>query len=488
MSQNAKQGVSLKMNMIMSVILTISSMLFPLITFPYISRVVGAEGIGKVTFATSVVTYFSMFAQLGIPTYGICACAKVRDNKQELSRVVHEILIINVITCIISYVALGISLCVIPRFLEEKLLFLVIGSTILLNTLGVEWLYKALEQYSYITIRSLIFKVIALVGLFCLVHSEQDYVIYGGISVFAIAASNVMNFINLRKYISISPIGNYHIKPHLKMVFIFFAMSIATTIYTNLDNVMLGFMKDDIEVGYYTVAVKMKLVLVGVVNSVSTVLLPRASYYVDKGFFEEFYNVTKRAMNFVIIIAVPSVLYFIVFAKESIFLLSGEGFGGAILSMQIIMPTLLFIAITNILGIQMMIPLGKEKIVLYSTIWGAIVDLIVNIIMIPRFGAAGASIGTVVAEFVVLMYQILATRDMSKKVLSNVRVPLLILANALAIASCIWVKQMPLNAFFTLAVSAICFFSVYLFILIVAKERVVLDVLDMILGKFKKNN
>lgn len=485
MKETTKQS-SLKVNMIMNVILTVSSIIFPIITFPYVSRVVGAEGIGTVTFVTSVVTYFSMFAQLGIPTYGIRACAKVRDDKQELTKVVHEILILNTITCLISYVALAIALAIVPRFAEEKMLFVILSSTILLNALGVEWLYKALEQYSYITIRSLICKVVAFGALFVLVRSEQDYIMYGAVSIFAAAASNILNFLNLRKYISFRPVGNYHVTRHVKMVFVFFAMSIAITIYTNLDNVMLGFMQSDLEVGYYTAAVKVKSVLVNVVTAVSTVLLPRASYYVDKGLLEDFFKITRKAMNFVVLIAVPCTIYFMVYAKEGILLLSGEGFENAILPMQIIMPTLIFIGMTNILGIQMMVPLGKEKIVLYSTIWGAIVDLIVNALTIPTFGAAGAAFGTLIAELVVLIYQVIVTKDMSKKVLSGIRWHVVLLGCATGVLCGLWAKALNLAVFWVLVVSAVCFFGAYLVILLLAKETVVFEVLNVVLDKIKK--
>lgn len=483
----SKKEVSLKVNMIMNVILTVSSMLFPIITFPYVSRVVGAEGIGKVTFVTSVVTYFSMFAQLGIPTYGIRACAKIRDNKEELSRIVHEILLINVITCTISYIALGIALATVPRFAEEKGLFLVISTTILLNALGIEWLYKGLEMYSYITIRSLIFKVIAVVALFVLVHNPDDYIIYGGITIFAVAASNVLNFINARKYITFRWLGNYHLKKHVKMVLVFFAMSVAITIYTNLDNVMLGFMKSDIDVGYYTAAVKIKLVLVSVVTSISTVLLPRASYYVDQGLIDEFVSIAKRAMNFVVIFVIPSVIYFMIYAKEGILLLSGAGFDPAIPAMQAIMPTLLFIGVTNILGIQMLVPLGKEKQVLYSTILGAIVDLIINIFAIPTMGATGAALGTTAAEFTVMVYQIIVLKDMSKKVFADTRWHIVLFGTILATISCLWVKSIEEGVFLALAISAICFFGVYVAFLIVFKEKIVFEVVEMVLNKLKKN-
>ena len=157
-------------------------------------------------------------------------------------------------------------------------------------------------------------------------------------------------------------------RSHLKAVMVFFLMSVATTIYTNLDTVMLGFMKDDIEVGYYTAAVKVKTILVSFVTALSTVLLPRVSYYVEHSLQEEFIKVSRKALNFVVVAAVPVTIYFILYAQEAILLLSGKDFDNAVLPMQIIMPTVLFIGITNVLGIQILVPLGKEKLVFYSEI------------------------------------------------------------------------------------------------------------------------
>lgn len=236
---------SIKLNFVMNIILTMSSFIFPLITFPYVSRVLLPVGTGKVSMATSVITYFSMFAQLGIPTYGIRACAKVRDNREKLSKVAQELLIINIIMSMISYMVLIILLFYVPKFRCEKELYVILSFNIILTSIGMEWLYKALEQYTYITVRSVIFKFIALIFMFFLVHKQTDYVIYGGITIFAASASNILNLINAHKFINLKPVGNYNFRRHLKPVLIFFAMSCATTIYTNLDTVMLGFMTTD---------------------------------------------------------------------------------------------------------------------------------------------------------------------------------------------------------------------------------------------------
>lgn len=477
---------SVKLNMVMNALLSMSSFIFPLITFPYVSRILLPVGTGRVAFATAVVTYFAMFAQLGIPTYGIRLCAKVRDNKEELTRAVHELLFINLFMSAIVYAVFFISLAVVPKFREEHTLLLIIGATILLNALGVEWLYKALEQYTYITVRSLIFKVVALISTFMLVRDPEDCLQYGFLTILATSASNVLNFINLRKYIYLKPIGGYHIRRHIKMILVFFSMSVATTIYTNLDNVMLGFMKDKVEVGYYSAAVKIKSIMVSVVTSASTVLLPRASYYVDKGMMDEFSRILKKTMHFIFLVAIPFSIYFMIYAKEGIFFLSGKAYAGAIIPMQIIMPTLTLIGISNVTGIQMMVPLGREKQVLYSEIAGAIVDLVLNTIFIPIYGAAGAALGTLVAEAVVLGWQCVAIRDLKMGIFQKLPYGKILVAVGLGSAASFWVKLLGVGVFPTLVISAVCFFGVYGIVMTVLKDSLVIELEKQLIRKIKR--
>ena len=406
-----KKQKSITFNFVMNVILSMSSFIFPLITFPYVSRVLLPDGTGKVSFATSVITYFAMFAQLGIPTYGIRACAKVRDDRKKLSKTVQELFCINLLMTVVAYIAFGIALLTVPRLQQDKTLFVIISLTMIFNAIGMEWLYKALEQYTYITVRSIVFKFVALIAMFVFVRQKADYVVYGAITILASSASNIFNFINIHKYVDMEVSEKLQIKKHLKPVLVFFAMSCATTIYTHLDTVMLGFMKTDTDVGYYNAAVKIKTILVTVVTSLGTVLLPRVSYYIEKGMMEEFWKTARKAMNFVVMFSVPLFIFFILFAREGVYFLSGNAFEGAVIPMQIIMPTLLFIGMTNIMGIQMLVPMGKEKFVLYSEIAGAIVDLVLNMILIPRYAAAGAAIGTMAAEIVVWIVQLYFMRE-----------------------------------------------------------------------------
>ena len=189
-------------NFFMNFILSASQFLFPLITFPYVSRVLQAEGNGRVDFAIAVANYFMMIASLGIPTYGIRVCAKIRSDKQKLSKTVHELLFINMIMTIITVCLYLICIEFFPRFREDKVLFYINGINIVLNLFGMNWLFQALEQYDYITIRSLILRIISIIMMFLFVHERNDYVIYGATLVFSTAGSNILNFIRARQIVS----------------------------------------------------------------------------------------------------------------------------------------------------------------------------------------------------------------------------------------------------------------------------------------------
>ena len=472
LSDNDKN--SIKKNAFMNVLLTVSSVVFPIVSFPYASRVLSPSGIGKVSFGTSFIAYFSMIAQLGIPTYGVRACAKVRDDKYKLTRTVHELLAINLIMNVVTYSILIIAILSFSKIQENEKLIILLSSTIILNSIGVEWLYKALEKYSYITIRSIAFKIIGLVALFLLVRNQDDYIMYGAITIFASSASNILNFINVRKFLYFQNVGNYNFKRHINSVLTFFAMACATTVYTNLDIIMLGFMTKDNEVGYYSAAVKIKGILVAVVTSVGAVILPRASYYIENGDLKSFRIISNKALRFVLFAAIPTVIFFIIYAKEGIIFLSGGAFEPSVHPMQVIMPTVLFIGITNIFGIQMLVPLGREKQVLLSEIIGAIIDMVLNVFLIPLYGALGAAIGTLVAEIAVLLYQLNAIKE-ERRYFSIRRSALryIVFAGVSAFV-CLWVKLLNMTSFVSLCLSGLSFFGCYLLSLYFVKDEVLL--------------
>ena len=485
-----KQQKSIKVNFIMNAILTMSSFIFPLITFPYVSRILLPEGMGKVAMATAVVAYFALLARLGIPMYGVRACAEVRDDRMQLSKVVHELFLINLGMTGFSYLLFFGTVFAVPSFQTESVLYLIIGSTLFFETIGVEWLYKGLEEYSYITYRSIFFKILALAATFLFVHVQADYVKYGAITILAASASNLLNLYNLRKYITFKPFSGYSFKPHVKPILFFFATTCAIVIYTQLNTVILGLLKTNADVGLYDSAMKIKNILVSVVTALGAVLLPRASYYVKQGLFEDFAKITEKAIHFVCILALPMMAYFIVFATNGIHFLSGKQFDGAILPMQIVLPTIFLIGLTTVIGIQVLVPLGKEKEVFYSVSFGGAVDLAACLLLIPGYAVIGAAISNLLAEFTVFMLQIYYVSKCRDKVnvakaLGSVEYGKILLAIVAAMGVAWQCKSIAWKDFFVLLLSGTIFFAVYGIFLYVLKETFFMEMLIPIKEKFK---
>lgn len=476
---------SIKFNFIMNAILTVSSIIFPLITAPYIFRTLGPVGSGRVDSAAAIITYFMMFASLGIPTYGIRTCAKVRDDKEKLSQTVQELMIINGVSMLLSFTVFLIMLAVVPEFTQERTLLLINSISMVLNVVGVTWFYNAIEQYAYITTCSIVFKIISILMMFLWVKNPEDYIKYGAITVFAGSASYLLNFWNLRKYVSFRKIGRYNFKQHMKPIMVFFATTAAISVYTNLDIVMIRFMKGNAEVGYYTSAIKVKTLLVSLITSLGTVLLPRLSYYIEKGEQEAFHRMVVKAFNFVLLVGLSVTMYFIFMAKESILLLAGEQFAASILPMQILMPAVLFIGLSNITGIQILTPQGEEKKVVYSIVFGAVLDFILNLVLIGKHGASGAAFATLMAELVVLVVQCVYLRKMLGNLVKKISIRENVLAAVMASGGLFLVRQVLTNGtstvwvFVNLVITAVVFFGVYGMMLLVQKEKFAMEMVEM---------
>lgn len=481
----------------MNAILTVSSMIFPLITAPYIFRTLGPAGSGRVDSAAAIITYFMMFASLGIPTYGIRTCAKVRDDKEKLSKTVQELMIINGVSMFFSFTVFLLLLAVVPEFAQERTLLLINSISLVLNVIGVTWFYNAIEQYAYITICSIVFKIISMIMMFLWVKNPEDYIKYGAITVFAGSASYLLNFWNLRKYISFRKTGYYDFKQHMKPIMVFFATTAAISVYTNLDVVMIRFMKGNTEVGYYTAAIKVKTLLVSFITSLGTVLLPRLSYYIEKGEKEAFHRMLVKAFNFVILVGLSVTVYFTFMAKEAILLLAGDQFVASVLPMQILMPAVLFIGLSNITGIQILTPRGEEEKVVYSIIYGAVLDFILNLLLIGKFGASGAAFATFMAELIVLVVQCIYLRKMLGKLVKKISIRENLLSAVFASGAILLVKQVLMNGtsvvqiFINLVVTAVAFFGVYGVALLMQKEQFILEMVEMglrLIRRRKKND
>ena len=391
---------SIKTNYILNSIRTITSMLFPLITFPYVARILMADGIGQINFFSSIISYISLFTCLGIPIYAIRETAKVRDNIKELNKVTVEILILHFILTILGYIIVFIIAYNVPEIKTDIPLFLLLSLTIFFTFIGAEWFYTGLEDFKYITVRAILVKTVCVILLFILVKSKNDLIYYALYTVLVTVGNNCFNFVRLRKYIKPEFIIIKDLKPfrHIKPVIRIFALNIVISIYVNLDKVMLGFISSNAAVGYYTGATKITGLLMSIVSSLQTVMIPRCSYLIGEGNMEKFHNLIQKVVDYVIAVTIPISVATFIMAPFFIRLFCGASYEPSILTLRIVSPIIFLIAMSGIPCFQILYPQGKEKYAIASTATGATVNFILNIFLIPLFAENGAALATVIAE------------------------------------------------------------------------------------------
>lgn len=405
---------SLRINLLTNTIKTISSLLFPLITFPYISRVLGPENTGHINFAFSFVGYFVFLGTLGIPLYGIREVAKLRDDKRKLIKLTKELFIIHLFASLLSSLILIIFILINGKISHEQELFFIVSSTVILSSIGLEWLYQGLEEYVYITTRSLIFSTLSVISIFVFIHDQNDYILSASITVCATVGSNFLNFFNARHLIFGKCSEKLGFKHHFRPLFNVYLMNFMVSIYVNIDTVLLGFMSTMKSVGLYSTSMKLTKMLLGIVTSIGSVMLPRLSYYVEKKMTQEFDVLLQKSLSIILLFSLPLMFGMILLSKQLIFVMAGPLYLSAYHCMIITAPIIVFIALTNIFGIQILYPLGHDKKVTFSLAVGAILSLLFNIILIPKLHHIGTAIATLFSELAVLIMQLIMLKTIYK--------------------------------------------------------------------------
>lgn len=391
---------SVKVNYILNLINTGTRMLFPLITFPYVCRVIEADGIGQINFFQSIISYISLFTCLGIPMYAIREIARDRSDVVQMNRTAMEILLLHSMLTLVGYAIVAILCLTVPQIQVNIPLFLILSLTIFFTAIGCEWFYQGIEDFKYITIRGLIIKTVSVVLLFIFVKSKTDLLYYGCYTVFGVLGGNIFNFFRLRKYIHRENIifSELHIKRHIKPVLKVFSFSVVTSIYLQLNTVLLGFLKNALTVGYFAAATKVMQMLLTMSACLGSVMMPRASHLIAENREDEFNRLIQKSYDFTLAIALPMTIGLIFCAPSLITALCGVKFEHSILPSQIIAPIILMVAISNVFGFQVLFPKGKINVVTLCCGIGAVADLILNLCLIPFFSYIGTSIAYLGAE------------------------------------------------------------------------------------------
>lgn len=392
---------SLKKNLFYSSILTTANYIFPLLTYPYVSRVLGINNIGVCNFIDGIINYFVLFSMMGISILGIREVATNKNNPEKLQKTFSSLLTINSITTIIGLVILTIATISIPRLAENIELMIFGGFKLLFNLFLIEWFYKGLEDFRYITIRTIFVKCLYVIAVFAFVRKSTDYPIYYLITILMVVVNAIVNIIHSRKFTTFSFKG-IKIKPYIKPYFTLGIYLLLTSMYTSFNVIYLGFVGGDTEVGYYTTATKLYTILIALFIALTGVLLPRMSSLIAEGKIDEFKAKIDQSVNILLSISFPAIIFMTMLAPQIIYLISGPGYEGAIVPMRIILPLFSIIGYEQILVIQTMMPLKMDKTILKNSMIGAIVGITLNIFIVTKFAAIGSAIVWVACEIIIL--------------------------------------------------------------------------------------
>ncbi len=393
----------IKQNYLYNVLFTVSNIVFPLISFTYISRITGPEGLGKVQFILSFTQYFALFASLGIPIYGVREIAKQKHDRRQLSKIFFEL---NTIFFLTSLVFSLIYLTIIysfSYFRTDILLYQFSALFIIFSFFSIDWFYFGMEQFQKITTRSIIVKTATLILLISVVKTKNDYSRFLYISVFSIIANNFFNFIAALNTVKFSTIKELSLGRHYKPMFFIFSTTLATSMYSMLDTVLLGFLSGDKAVGLYTASIKLCRITIPFIQSVGTVIIPVISKNIFEKQFEEASAKLKGSYEFIAFFSVPVFIGSFIYAPQIIDIISGPGFEGAIWPMRILSILPLLIGLANFLGFQVLIPYGKEKEILKCVSVGMVLSLILNFLIVPKYHETGEAIVNVSSEIIVTL-------------------------------------------------------------------------------------
>ncbi|MCY7007863.1 flippase [Fusobacterium simiae] len=482
------QVKTIKLNFILNLIRLFLGTAFVVIITPYITRVLGPENLGKIEYVNSIIAYFMLFTVLGIPSYGIRETAKYRDSKKKLTRVVVELLIIIFITTIIGYVVLFAFIYFNKNFFDIRDILLVMSINIICNNIGFEWFYQGIENQLYITKRFILIRVLTLITLFLFVKSKNDYLIYAFILVMMQSGSNILNFINLRKYINLKKIkfSDMEIQKHIKPILIIFSATVATTIYLQLDSVMIGNVSKE-AVGIYIVPNRLIRMMLVVITALGSVLLPRITNCLKNKDYKNYNICMNNSLNYIFFISIPIAVSTFLLADNIINVMAGSQFKESVLTMKILSPILFTIGIAYFLGFQLLYPLGLEKYYTYSVIVAAVVNFIFNYLMIPKYLQNGAAVGTVIAEAIGPLIMLFFARKYLKRIefFSKKRLKYFIATFIMSLVI-IFIKRLEASSAKTIVFSFILGGITYIVTLLLLKEEICSEGIKILKKRFNK--
>lgn len=478
---------SLGINAILNGLQSVLGIIFPLITFPYVSRVLSIDGMGIFNFSNTYVGYFILIAGLGINTYAVREGAKYRENFEKISDFSSQIFSINIISTLLAYIILLLSILLFRSLNRYILCIVVFSFEIFFTTLGVNWLYVIFEDYTYITARNILFKILSIILLFLFVKKPNDYLIYAGISVLANVGSNILNFIHAKSFVKLCFTKKVNLHYHLKPILIIFSSAIATNIYIYSDNTILGVLKDSYAVGIYGVSVRIYSIAQTLLTAILTVTIPRLSALYGKRAFGEYNLLLNKISNLLLILSLPAMTGLMMMSKNIVVIIAGEKYLPSANSLSIITWAMLFSIFSWIFSDCILLPAKRERYLLKSTIITAIINIILNLVLIPFWTYNATAVSTVISELLAMMINgyygrdIIANAIKEKFVIRNIFDSLT--GCIFIIFVCFYVNLVIDSYILSLCISVIVAIFGYLLILLIERNTILINFLGVIKSK-----
>jgi len=463
---------SLTKNSFFYLLYNVLNVIFPFITGMYVTHILLPDNIGLVETAKNFVQYFVIFSFLGIPTYGLKEVAKNRNNKEKLSKIYSELMIINFISTVLFCCIYLVLLFLIPKCVENLKLYLIVGISLILNVFNNAWLYEGLEEFKYISIRNLIFKVVSFIILIIFVKSPNDYLVYASITVIGTAGNYILNIVNSSKFVKFT-LKDLNLKQHMKSIIYLVVVNLAIEIYSLVDVTMLSMFCDNDTVAFYSYGIKIYKILLQVVNTFTMVLVPRIALYYKEKNIKEFNSLLTKTLKIIIIITIPMIIGINFTSSYLITMIYGEQYIRSAKVLNIVATILLISPIGYLLGSRVLLVTNNEKKMVIPVSIGAICNVIGNYFLINKYKELGAATASVFSEFMVMaIYVILGKKYFKLNSLKQFW-PKVLCANLLCIIYLFVISKLGIDKIYITVIQILGSCLIYFIVLIITKEEFV---------------
>lgn len=476
---------SLSENVFYNGLLMFFNITYPLLTASYISRILGAENLGLINYSQSIINFLLVLAMVGIPTYGIREIAKVRDNNNEKENVFSELFIIKTVFSIMTFLLYLCFLLFYDRFQKNFLIFFIMGFNLLMNIFNIDWFFSGIEDYKVLSLRNVFIKIIIFAGIIFSVKKQEDYYLYVIFLVLGQGLGNIWSFFYSKKFIKLKT-SNLNYKRHYKALKIFFFSAFVISIYSISNGILLGIFSSPEKVAFFNRARQLQMTGVTITGVIATVLIPRISYYYTND-RKKYFELLDKSLNFSYILSIPLMIGLIFLSKEINLFLGGEEFLPAKISLMILSPLVLIVTLNTWGYLQIIVPAGMEKFGTIIQVIMAVVSIILNLILIPRFYDIGASIAVLISETIgpILSFYILK-KKIKVKLLTNSLCKYIV--SGIIMAFFIEITKRYFNNNQTLVLSILGGGIIYFLILIFLKEEIILYILNKIFNKLRRKD